>query len=193
MILPNQRWELFCQGIVTGKSAVQAYTDAGYKPKAARVSGPQLLSHPVIQGRIKELNEMALTPKIMSKTERMERLSEIARARPSDFVTAGPDGSWVNIGMESLNSAALQSVKSRTEYDDNGDHPAVVTEIKLHPPVQAIAELNKMLGDYEPVESNLNVKGKIKTEQTTIVVGNGNLTSALSSLVDAGAVKVSVN
>lgn len=75
-------------------------------------------------------------------------------------------------------------------------------EYKLYEKIQAgdlgaICFFLKTQGKARKYSERLEMTGAdgqaIKTEQTTVVVGNGNLTSALSSLVDAGVVKVNVN
>lgn len=187
----NQRHELFCQAIFTGKSATEAYISAGYSTKSAYSCGQRLLKSAEIRARIKELNDMALTDKVMSVSERKERLSEIARARYSDFVTAGPDGSWIDIGPEKVNSAAICEVKSKTEYDDNGDKPSVIISVKLHDPIRAINELNKMEGAHAPIETKVN--GKVTHRHEVHEFTNGHLAEALQSLAECGAVKVSAN
>jgi phage terminase small subunit len=187
----NQRQELFCQGIFVGKTATEACISAGYSAKTAYSAGQRLLKHVEVKARIKELNDAAVTEKVMSVAERKERLSEIARARYSDFVTAGPDGSWIDIGPEKANSAAICEVKSKTEYDDNGDKPAVIISVKLHDPIRAINELNKMEGAHAPVETKVN--GKITHRHEVHEFSNGHLAEALQSLAECGAVKVSAN
>ena len=51
--LTNQRHELFAQGLFEGKSAGQAYADAGYKPN--RDNATRLKAIEVIQTRVAEL------------------------------------------------------------------------------------------------------------------------------------------
>ena len=165
-MLKNQRHELFSQGIISGKSAQQAYIDAGYLTTNAPYSASRLLRNDKVQSRIKELQEKATSSKILTVIERKEILSEIARARYSDFATAGPDGSWIDIGPESINSRAICEVRSRTEYDKDGDKPSVIISVKLHDPIRALAELNKMEGAYAPVEQK--IVGTVKTETTVI-------------------------
>ena len=55
--LANQRHELFCQGIAQGKSATQAYIDAGYSKKGADVSASRLLGNASVMLRVEELRE----------------------------------------------------------------------------------------------------------------------------------------
>lgn len=56
--LKNQRHELYCQGVVEGKTSDQAYIDAGYKP--GRNNAARLRAKESIQTRIKELKNRAL-------------------------------------------------------------------------------------------------------------------------------------
>ena len=51
--LINQRHELFALGLVEGKTADQAYTDAGYKPN--RKNASRLKTNEGIQNRVAEL------------------------------------------------------------------------------------------------------------------------------------------
>ncbi len=142
--LTNTKWEIFTQNWFQGKTKEESATIAGYKPKWVRSIASRLSTKANILARYQELNQKAVDASVMGKLERKQRLSEIARARLTDFVEAGADGAWINIGLESVNSAALQSVKSKTEYDNNGAHPTVITDIKLHDPVKAITVLNDM-------------------------------------------------
>lgn len=156
--LINRQWEKFCIEYFGGKTKQDAAKAAGYSPRTAGAIASRLLRKVKIIERLQELQEEVASAKIMSVRERKERLSEVARARITDFVEAGADGAWVNIGLESANSAALQEVKSKTEYDGDGARAAVITNIKLHDPIKAIGELNKMEGEYAP--SRMEVMGR---------------------------------
>lgn len=147
--LNNRQWETFCVEYFGGKTKKESAIAAGYSPKTAQQIASRLLRKVNILSRLQELQQATANAKIASVRERKERLSQIARARLSDFLEFGPDGSWT-IGLESVNSAALRSVKSKIEYGENGSRPAIITDIKLHDPVRAIAELNKMEGVYPP-------------------------------------------
>jgi hypothetical protein len=103
----------------------------------------------------------------MTKAEKLERLSEIARARMTDYMTMGADGSWCNVGPESPFPAAVCELKSRTEYDDKTSQSTVHTSVKLHDPVRAIAEMNKMVGDYEP--EKVEHSGEVKITRIEVV------------------------
>jgi hypothetical protein len=45
--------------------------------------------------------------------------------------------------------AAISEIVSTTKYDENGANPTLITRIRLHNPVVAIQELNKMDGVYD--------------------------------------------
>jgi len=143
-LLLTQKQETFCINYFESGNATEAALIAGYSPKTASVIASENLTKPNVVARLQELRDAASSVKIMDVTERKERLSEIARGRLSDFMECGADGAWVNIGLDGCQSASLQELASKTEYDDDGAHPTVVTRIKLHNPIQAIAELNKM-------------------------------------------------
>ncbi len=160
-----------------GKSATEAAKIAGYSAKTAYSTANRLLKNVEVKAELTKLDEKATSAKVMSVLERKERLSEIARARMSDFVTAGRDGSWINIGLDGCESAALQSVKSSTEYDDKGEHPTIITDIKLHSPITAIAELNKMEGVYPPAQLDVTTQGD--------KIGNGHIDIPESAIRDA--------
>jgi phage terminase small subunit len=139
-------------------NATEAAVKAGYSKKNAVVIASQNLTKLNVQARLKELQEKVASEKIMSVKERKERLSEIARTNLTQFMELGQDGSWVNLGAETPNTAAIQEIHSRTEYDDNGSKPTVYTSIKLHDPLKAIEILNKMEKVYEPdKKDNINV------------------------------------
>jgi len=147
----TERQESFCIKYFELNNATEAAKQAGYAPNSAGANAGVLLKKPHIQARLQELrkqldgaNKLLVDATIMSVQERQQRLSEIARARLTDFMELGQDGSWVNIGPETGQTAAIQEIHSRTEYDKDGSKPTVHTSVKLHDPMKAIDLLNKM-------------------------------------------------
>ena len=144
----TQKQENFTLNLFQGMSQREAYVQAGYSdkglPNAIDVHASELAKNSKVMVRLRELQDKAESDKVMSVTERKERLSEIARARLTDYQESGQDGGWINIGPESPNTAALSEITSTTKYDENGASPTLITKVKLHNPVVAIAELNKM-------------------------------------------------
>jgi phage terminase small subunit len=188
----NQRQELFCQGLFKGKSGTQAYIDAGYSPKNAASGAVQLSRNPKVQARLKELNDLAVTARVATVSQRKERLSEIINARYSDFVTCGADGPYVDLGPETPNAGAVSAIHSRTKRDKGGNGETQYTSIELHDPVKAIAELNKMDGVYPAAKVDVTSKGE-QLKPATYNVGNGSLGNVMQGLVEIGAVKVVQN
>lgn len=163
----TQKQEAFCRLFFeNGNNATQAALAAGYSQKNARRIASENLTKLDISERIAAMRQMALDASIGTVQEREQRLTEIYRARLTDFMTAGADGSWIDIGPENPNAGAIQEITSKTEYDKDGSNPAVITKIKLHDPVKAIAEQNKMNHVYE-TNPTVNVDNR-KVEITVV-------------------------
>jgi phage terminase small subunit len=165
----TQKQEQFALYLFQDMPQREAYVKAGYSatmlPATIDQNASRLARNSKVLARIKELRQKAETKAIMSVQERMERLSEIAKPRLTDFIELGKDGSWVNIGKETPNSGAIQEIHSRTEYDENGEHPTIYTSVKLHDPVKAIDLLNKMDRIYDD-----NPKVNVNLDQRSIVI-----------------------
>ncbi|MCJ7669538.1 MAG: terminase small subunit [Dehalococcoidia bacterium] len=140
----TQKQETFCVKYFELGNATQAAVLAGYKPKNADVIASQNLQKLSIKERLQELRQKTEDASVMNVLERKQRLTEIAKARLTDFMELGQDGSWVNLGPETPLSGAIQEIHSRTEYDKDGASPTVYTSVKLYNPLQAIDLLNKM-------------------------------------------------
>ncbi|HUS04496.1 MAG TPA: terminase small subunit [Dehalococcoidia bacterium] len=144
----TQKQKTFALNIFNGMTQREAWKEAGYStryPIAHIDRDASLLANsPKIFQRLQELNKRTEDASVMNVMERKQVLTVIGRARLTDFMTAGADGSWVDIGPENPHSGALQEITSRTEYDDKGAGAAVITRIKLHSPLQAVDLLNKM-------------------------------------------------
>jgi len=149
-VLKNKRHEKFALAIFKGMTQREAALKAGYKPSRVDVTASELVRNRKVFDRIQELHGMAASDAIMTMREIMERLTEIGRARLTDYVTCGPDRDLINVGPESPNTGALQEITSRTEYDKDGAGVAVITKLKLHAPMTAMDLLNKMRGSYPP-------------------------------------------
>lgn len=157
----TQKQEMFCLKYFELGNAAEAARLAKYSPRTADVIGRENLQKPTIQARLEELRQEVRSAAIMNVQERKERLTEIARARLTDFMELGQDGSWVNLGPEVPMTGAIQEIRSRTEYDEDGAKPTVHTRVKLHNPIQAIDLLNKMDKIYSetppPLQDNRTV------------------------------------
>lgn len=77
----NDRQRRFVELITEGKEQVEAYKQAGYKPKtkaAAEASASQLLSNPKCQEYLRELREKAEEASTWSKAQALDTLKGIA-------------------------------------------------------------------------------------------------------------------
>ena len=141
----TQKQEIFTQNLFKGMYQRDAYIDA-YKPTYALstidANASRLAHNEKVLARLQELNEGAEDATIASVVERKQILSEIIRGRFADFMT--------HLTPEKLKSAALQEIRI-TEFvgGKEGRAKEKSTTIKLHSPIQAIAELNKMERIYE--------------------------------------------
>jgi len=147
--LHNDRQEKFALALFKGMTKQAAAIEAGYKPSRARFTGYKLATYRHIQERIKEMHELARSDAVMPVIERKERLSEIARARLSDFIEVKEDGSISKVNIKGGHSAAIQEV-TVTEFVGGPEGRAKdrSTKVKLHDPVKSMAELSKLDGAY---------------------------------------------
>jgi len=181
----SQKQETFCVKYFELGNAGEAARLAKYSPRTADVIGRENLQKPTIQARLQELRAEVKSAAIMNVQERQERLTEIARARLTDFMELGQDGSWVNIGKETPQGGAIQEIHSRTEYDDDGAHPTVHTSVKLHDPMKAIAELNKMDKIYSE-----GAQVNIDNRKVEIIVYDKDTKQLVERLINGEAPKI---
>jgi phage terminase small subunit len=175
--LKNQRQELFCQYVFTGESpAYECAVRAGYALKAARSTASHLSTNHNIRARIDELNAAAASARVMTVQERKEKLSEIGRARLTDYMSEDS----IKVGKDSPNASALQSLTKNTRKIRNAIISEEVTDIKLHSPIAAIQELNKMEHIYYDTTVN------IQNTQVIIVNAKEKILSALDRLASTG-------
>ena len=104
----NQRQELFCQNVFTGKSTGEAAKLAGYSEKTAYSIGPRLLKNVEVTERIVALQDAVSSGRISAKEKKLEILENIYTHEPL---------------------------------------PDQITSIDR---IRAVAEHNKMEGDYAP-------------------------------------------
>ncbi len=89
--LKNIRHELFCRGLFTGKTADQAYQNAGYKPSRAHAS--RLAAKGNIRQRVSELHQSVAQAATVDRAwvlQQMRDLYEKTTAAPADGPTWSP-------------------------------------------------------------------------------------------------------
>lgn len=81
-MLKNARHEKFCQNIANGMVNTDAYIQAGYKAqrRSAATESGKLLKNPDIEKRIREIRELLVFDSILTRTQALERLTELTRS-----------------------------------------------------------------------------------------------------------------
>lgn len=151
----TQKQETFCLKYFELGNATEAALIAGYSPKNSRVIGSDNLTKIDIQDRMKELRQVAEDASVATVIERKQRLSEILRATIPEFQD---EGGGISVKKGQAGVGAVSEITTRNKMSRKTMEPVVITNLKLHSPIQAIAELNKM--------------EKIYTDGTTVNVDN---------------------
>lgn len=143
----TQKQENFCINYINTTTITEAAIKAGYSPKTALAIGSENLRKPIIQARIKELQnqktEKMLEKTVGTKLEAGQVATEILRARFSDFDID-------NITKEQMSSPALRKVTRQHFTGGKGGRASqTTTKIELDSPLQAAEYLAKLYGWYE--------------------------------------------
>ena len=161
--LARKRHESFCLHYMSTMNGSQSALAAGYSarnPKNAHIIAWTLLRRKDVQARLKELAEATTDEAIMTLVQQKIVLSEIGRARLSDY----QDEHGVIRPLEGNvpNPAAIESVEYRWNPIKKEAYP---WRIKLRDPVDAIAELCKLDNSYRNKKLEVSVAPK-----TSVVV-----------------------
>lgn len=122
--LENARHERFAQLVASGKSATQAYAEAGYSAKDADTAGPRLSGNVGVAARIAALKAAQADKCEFDRDELRKFLVGVLKAKPSE---ADADNPLCDLVMTKMG-------------------PAMVFPSKL----QAAAQLAKLCGWNEP-------------------------------------------
>lgn len=127
-ILPNPRHERFAQELATGKSADEAYQEAGYSP--ARQNASRLMANDTIRARVAELQQRIVDGIVLSRQWVIEELIDnVKRAKQATAVTDADgnvigeyryEGSVANKALELLGKEVGMFVE-RQERGKPGD------------------------------------------------------------------------
>lgn len=146
-ILDNPRHERFAQALAAGKSAYDAYADAGFRPK--RQNASRLMTNDAIQARVAELLSRATEGVVLTRQWVLERLIQnVNRALQAEQVMdrggmpAGEyryEGSIANRALELLGKE-LGMFVDRAELTGRGGDPLMPDQ-----PMPNIRELAKAI------------------------------------------------
>jgi phage terminase small subunit len=169
----TEKQERFTLNLFEGMSQREAYLKAGYSsnmlPATLDQNACRLAANSNVLARLGELHQLAVDSSIASVMERQQILTEIARAKITDYQEQGADGGYINIGPEKPNTRAISEIVATTKYDANGANPTLISRIRLHSPTQAIDLLNKMDRLYAP-DTTINIDNRSITINTVEIV-----------------------
>ena len=89
-LLANPRHELFCQAVVSGRPAMEAYKLAGYKKSSAKANATRLMENDGISSRIAELRAQQNAKFEFSRDQFRQFLINIVRAKPEEASLQNP-------------------------------------------------------------------------------------------------------
>jgi len=136
--------ETFCLKYCEMGNATKAALAAGYAPSYAAQNSGKLMNNSKILARIKEIRQAAEDATIATVVERKRRLTEMVRATIPDYLLE--DG--IKVNKDSPNVGAVSEITTKSKVFRKGGEPVNIVNLKLHSPIQAISELNKMEGVY---------------------------------------------
>jgi len=138
------RQEKFARCLFREKSQYESWGLAGYSTNYSRESidrnASVLANSTKIKQRLRELRDKAAEIDIISYNERRKRLTEYIKADITDYID---DKGAVKLDKSSKNTGAI------AEYEVIESKRGKRKSIKLHNPIAAISELNKMEHVYE--------------------------------------------
>jgi len=178
----TNRMQKFCLFLFDGGDATQAAIDAKYSKKTAASIACTLKNKPQVKARLNQLYGRVEKGSIMTVEERLERLSEISRAKLPDFIKLDNEGNMI-IDLDTTNNAALAEAVIEDWQGFGKAARSRTKKIKLLNPISAIDLLNKMDKLYSDEQDNrqltiLNATFRFVmpdgTEKTAAEVAHGN-------------------
>ena len=152
----THKQQRFVEEYLVDFNAGRAALAAGYSPRTARYSGPENLKKPAVQAAIEAGMADKKRQSIMAFDEATQILTDIARARVGDYFD--DQGRFDFAKLKTVHPHAVAAVKQRLDGDGNP-----IIEFRLHPPVQALERLAKLLGWDKPDRHEHELTCKILT------------------------------
>ena len=158
----NVRQDRFCENIVTGMSATEAYLKAGFKvPRAdARKHAARLMTNDGIKARIAVLRQPQTQSALLKKDDNLRFLSDLIRTPLSEI---GPDSPLCVEYIEEVigggNRGKLKRGKSPSGNETTGE-TIIRRRVKKSDPLRAIEIYSRLLGHFEPDRTEIDVGPK---------------------------------
>ncbi|MFC1984219.1 terminase small subunit [Chloroflexota bacterium] len=168
----SDRQRLFCKYVAEGDNPSFAAIKAGYSEKGNRSRACRLMKKDEIRAEIIMLQDEIASPRIASVLERKRRLSDIIRAKITDYFEV-VDGQiqWIE-GADKTMANSLFGIKTETKTAKSGNIISQVMSVKLDSPIRAIKELNKMEGLYRQHPRNEQVQVESQPRKVIITVAS---------------------
>lgn len=176
-ILPNPRHEKFAQALAKGKTADEAYQDAGYKPNrgnAARMKANESIAARVdeITSKVSErvMGELAITKERVAAELAKIAFQDIRRAvkwGPSHYTKEMIDGAMVvSSGVTLVDSDELDADTAGAVSEVANTREGV--KIKMHDKRAALMDLAKLMGFVTDKMDHTSSDGSMTPKPTII-------------------------
>ena len=157
--LPNNKHELFCRHVVSGKKNTDAYYAAGYIAKnrntASSAATRMRKTQPIID-RIEWLQYENNKDADASKARLIEELKYIAFGRVTDYVRFDENGviPFTSDEIPYSKAGALKNIRTDTKTIHIDGQPVKTVEIdfNMHDKLGAIKQLSELLGMNDDME-----------------------------------------
>lgn len=166
-LTPKQ--ERFIEEYLIDLNATQAAIRAGYSPKTANEQGNRLLANVSVRTCVdKAMAERSRRTGISQDRVIME-LARIGFLNPDDVINF--NNATVNSHASADDLAAIQSVKVKSSYTENGE--STEREVKFNDKLKALELLGKHLGMFkENININANVNSTKKLDSILEQLGD---------------------
>ena len=163
-VLSNQRHERFAQLLAEGKTADEAYQEAGFS--ANRGNATRLKANESIQVRMAEILGVAASKAEVSVESVLRELSLLGFSNMQDYMRAGSNGDpYLDFsGLTREQAAALTEVTVEDFTEGRGENKRDVRRVKfkLADKRAALVDLGKHLGMFKELHEH-DVTGDLAT------------------------------
>lgn len=144
--LKNKRWELYCLGIVEGKTSEKAHVDAGYR--LSRQNANRLSTNEYVVARIEELQAVVIDKHGITVDRILKEYERLAFADVRELY--GEDGRMLlPHEMSDDIAAAVNGIEYTSVTDEDGTVIGRTGKIRMTNKTQPLSALSQMFGLLE--------------------------------------------
>jgi len=147
-VLKNQRWELYAQGFVAGKTIDQAYVDAGFKKN--RGNAARLNAKEYITKRVAELKAKVAERAEMTAADVLKEYMRLARSNILDYVEVNGQ----SICFKDFEELTKDQAHAISEISERQSMAGTTLSFKLHSKTTALDALGKHFGLFQKEREN---------------------------------------